>query len=625
MTKKENMRRGSGKENFAASNDGMTRKMASGGRMVRATPSPMRRSTPHGGTMAGSPGISLLKERAHEAVRMKDEQLKVLQQQNRKLLGTITDMEEEVADAKHKLADVETAALKVQDENLQLRTSVQRAEEHGRLEAEQHFQQEVEASQHQLRVMAEQNTELLRLLEAEEKRSSESRTELAEYKTRYKEAVSELSHVRGELDEEVTTLRDTAKSSQQRERELLAEMESKDEQGRGLRMNIASLEDKLVKVSTSNVELNSRLLDQQRDNTEKEEFMQSGVDDALVELQNNLAATSTELDIERREKGRLKSEVMEQADQLKEMAEKVFQLIDRLQTAEQAKLPAEEAAIRVGKELRETKERTLKLETERAEADKQARRFGEEVRRAKQDKQESQQKLVEVTKMHRSEKELRLREARGRQEQQEARKALAGRVSYLMNKAALDDESRANARVDVKKLETQLHQSLKKNENLSAQLARTKEANKVLTESMRMKADEMEKLQMEAQMRTWDKDKAEKRLQKDKSSIQKKGVFGSRRGGGGEGGSAMSVDGKGANLSRGSGYTTIKQLPRGRERPTPGLRAEKDDERAISLLKKLQVNEFFRYVGRKAPEKALDMCADKIAQILGHQSCLGVE
>ena len=59
--------------------------------------------------MAGSPGISLLKERAHEAVRMKDEQLKVLQQQNRKLLGTITDMEEEVADAKHKLADVEKA------------------------------------------------------------------------------------------------------------------------------------------------------------------------------------------------------------------------------------------------------------------------------------------------------------------------------------------------------------------------------------------------------------------------------------------------------------------------------------------------------------------------------------
>ena len=435
-------------------NSSMRRKLGSGGKMVRSTPSPMRRSIPHSGTKTGASGLNLLKERAHEAVRMKDEQLKILQQQNRKLLGTITDMEEEVADAKHKLAEVETAALKVQDENLQLRTSVQRAEENGRLEAERHFQQEVEASQHQLRVMAEQNTELLRLLEAEEKRSTASRTELNEYKTRYKEAVSELSHVRGELDEEINTLKDTAKHSQQRERELLAEMESKDEQKRGLRMNISNLEDKLVKVSTSNVELNSRLLDQQRDTSEKEEYMQAGVDDALVDLQNNLQATVTELDIEKREKKRLKNEVHEQADQLKEMAEKVFQLIDRLQSAESAKEPAEQAAIQVGQQLRETKERILRLETERAEADKQARRFGEELRKSKNKYQNNQQKLNEVTKMHRAEKELRLREARGRQEQQEARKALAGRVSYLMNKAALDDESRANARVDVSIIST---------------------------------------------------------------------------------------------------------------------------------------------------------------------------
>ena len=605
-----------GKENTM-----LRRKMAPGGKMIRATPSPMRRSSPHGGTMAGSPGVSLLKERAHEAVRMKDEQLKVLQQQNRKLLGTITDMEEEVADAKHKLAEVETAALRVQDENLQLRTSVQRAEEHGRLEAERHFQQEVEASQHQLRVMAEQNTELLRLLEAEEKRSTASRTELSEYKSRYKEAVNELSHVRGEMDEEITTLKETAKNSQQRERELLAEMESKDEQARGLRMNISNLEDKLVKVSTSNVELNSRLLDQQRETSEKEEYMQSGVDNALVDLQNTLAATSTELDIERREKGRLKSEVKEQADQLKEMAEKVFQLIDRLQSAESAKAPAEEAAVQVGKNLREAKERVLRLETERAEADKQARRFGEELRKARQKTQVNQQKLQEVTKMHRSEKELRLREARGRQEQQDARKALAGRVSYLMNKAALDDESRANARVDVKKLETQLHRSMKENEKMNAHLRRTKEANKVLTESMRIKADELEKMQVESQMRTWDQDKANKRLQADKASIKKKGVFGSRggssNGGGGAGGSDVSVDGKGTSLSRGSGYTIIKQLPRGREKAMPGLRAEKDDERAISLLKKLQINEFFRYVSRRPNERSLELCAEKVAQVLG--------
>lgn len=290
----------------------LRRKLAPGGRMVRATPSPMRRSVPHDGTFKGSSGSTLLKERAHEAVRMKDEQLKVLQDQNRKLLGTITDMEEEVADAKHKLAEVETSALKVQDENLQLRTSVQRAEEHGRLEAEKHFQQEVEASQHQLRVMAEQNTELLRLLEAEENRSRGCQTELDECKSKYKDAVAELTSVRGQLDEEIATLKDTARRAQQRERELLAEMESKDEQARGLRMQISSLEDKLVKVSTSNVELNSRLLDQQREASEQEQMQATSSDEAVRDLKSELGATQTELEIEKREKTRLKGEVEEQ-------------------------------------------------------------------------------------------------------------------------------------------------------------------------------------------------------------------------------------------------------------------------------------------------------------------------
>ena len=58
----------------------LRRKLAAGGRMVRSTPSPMRRSVPHDGTFRGAHGQSLLKERAHEAVRMKDEQLRVLMQ-----------------------------------------------------------------------------------------------------------------------------------------------------------------------------------------------------------------------------------------------------------------------------------------------------------------------------------------------------------------------------------------------------------------------------------------------------------------------------------------------------------------------------------------------------------------
>ena len=163
---------------------------------------------------------------------------------------------------------------------------------------------------------------------------------------------------------------------------------------------------------------------------------------------------------------------------------------------------------------------------------------------------------------------------------------------------------------------------MKDNEKLNANVRKTKEANKVLIESMRIKADELEKMQVESQMKTWDKDKANKRMQADKNSIKKKGVFGSRgnsnsNSGSGDNESSVEVAGKGTSLSRGSGYTIIKQLPRGREKAMPGLRAEKEDERAISLLKKLQINEFFRYVSRRSNEKSLELCAEKVAQVLG--------
>lgn len=258
------------------------------------------------------------------------------------------------------------------------------------------------------------------------------------------------------------------------------------------------------------------------------------------------------------------------------MAEKVFQLIDRLQKAEGAKAPAEKAAENANKALRETKERILRLETERAEADKTARRFGEELRKSRQKEKTAIDKLNEVTKMHRAEKSLRLQEARGRKEQQDARKALAGRVSYLMNKSALDDESRANARVDVKKLEQQLNAALKAKEKVTAALRRSKEANKVLSESMKVKGEELEKLQVDMQMRSWSKEKAAKRTAMDRESARKKSQFGKRAAANG-GDSGSGADGhmgevgevsksKGSALSRGSGFKIIKQLPRGREK-----------------------------------------------------------
>ena len=133
----------------------------------------------------------------------------------------------------------------------------------------------------------------------------------------------------------------------------------------------------------------------------------------------------------------------------------------------------------------------------------------------------------------------------------------------------------------------------------------------MLGESMKVKAEELDKLQVDMQMRTWTREKAGERTAKDREEAKQKSQFGSMA-------PAAMSEGKRSLLSKGSGFKIVKQLPRGREKAMPGLSVvNADDARATSLLKKLQVNEFFRYVARRPMDRAMELCAEKLAQILG--------
>ena len=312
------------------------------------------------------------------------------------------------------------------------------------------------------------------------------------------------------------------------------------------------------------------------------------------------------------------------------MAEKVFQLIERLKTAEAAKRPLETKVERMQKDLREANVRFVRVETERNDADKEARRFGAELKKSRLAEQEAITKMQDMSKLYKAEKSLRMREQRARREAEETRKALSGRVSYLLNKSALDDESRANARIDVKKLEKQMHTVAKKCENLRSQLREAQEANKVLTEAMRLKHEEIEKLHVDSQMRKWDK-KAKRRAKQDMKHA-KNNIFGKRGNKAFAGyddddddsddenviANAKMRGGKRSGLSHGTGFSVVMMQPKGRTKiKIPGLRADKGDERAARLLKKLQVNEFFTYVSSRPLAKHLEMTAEKLTQILG--------
>ena len=74
-------------------------------------------------------------------------------------------------------------------------------------------------------------------------------------------------------------------------------------------MNISSLEEKLVKVSNTNVELNSQLLDSQRASNAVTDDIQSTAEEKISELKKELETTKVKLDIESQERIRFKNEV----------------------------------------------------------------------------------------------------------------------------------------------------------------------------------------------------------------------------------------------------------------------------------------------------------------------------
>ena len=97
------------------------------------------------------------------------------------------------------VGSLKSACLQAQDENIALRTEVRCAEEEGRLEAEA-SQKQIETSQHQIKVMADQNTELLRMLEGEEKKSTNLTAALVVSKNTT--MVADMEDTRGRMEKE---------------------------------------------------------------------------------------------------------------------------------------------------------------------------------------------------------------------------------------------------------------------------------------------------------------------------------------------------------------------------------------------------------------------------------------
>lgn len=120
--------------------------------------------------------------RAADALKMKDEQLKILSDQNASLLQSLDKVEDEANTIQMEKLAIEQENRSIRDTNFELQSKARAAETQAKRAII-----ETADKEKQLRVMTDQNSELLRLLESEESLTAELQAEVAE--------------IRAELDE----------------------------------------------------------------------------------------------------------------------------------------------------------------------------------------------------------------------------------------------------------------------------------------------------------------------------------------------------------------------------------------------------------------------------------------
>lgn len=484
-------------------------------------------------------------KRSTEALKLKDDQIMMLMSQNNKHLGDIQELEEKLSLINEGKITVENANRELSQVNFDLQAKARAAETQSK-----RMTAEVQDKEKQLRIMTDQNSELLRLLESEESLAARLQSEVAQLRNEIDEIsqkytalsstartheelatkaakegqlrAEEIRLLRAECEQlkqqnaelkmktqvEVEALQEQLRVRKEKQYQLLEKLQAQEEAKRQAEDQVTGMEEQLRGLHARNVELETQC--------QVEKRAMHNVEEANRELQTqnaNIYAANKDLQakIEKSEKERLRmeAEARDAAVSLREMAEKVFQLLERLKLAELGKTKAMEAVKKKELDmtaLKKKNDRLIKEATEegkaRVKAEMDIKVLQEQVRNIKKLNHDASQKLKEE-----SREKVKLGEEN--EQFKEKNKLLETRLSFLLNKVQLDEEARVIQAEDRKKLEAQVISLAEKSDELSHKLSEMSESNKVITQAMRLKQEELNETnaRFEALMTTVEEDK----------------------------------------------------------------------------------------------------------------------
>jgi len=483
------------------------------------------------GTSTGGNDLKAAREsRANEALKMKDDQIRILSEQNAALLRSLDNVEEEANVIQMGKLAAEEENRTLRDQNFEVQSKARAADT-----MLKKIQLENANKDKQIKILTDQNSELLRLLETEEsqtaKLSNENdglRKDLEALKFKYGSLLTtaktheemaaraaregqlraeEVRLLRTETETlknqnadlrmktqvEVEALQEQLRVRKEKQYQLLEKLQGEEEAKRQAEDIVAGMEDKMRSLHGKNVELETQLQLETRAKRSQEENNKK----LLIDIENfrtNNRELKEKIEIAEQERLRMEAESRDSGEQLREMAEKVFQLLERLKLSELGKTKAMEAMRKKEQEMIALKKKNSRLLKE-STAEGKARVQAELDNKILEDQIKALKKHnTQISQRCRDEVNSKLKEHEERKESEEKLKTMGGRLSFLLNKMQNDEESRIAAREEAKKMESQIRSLTERSNELENKLEESGESNRIITQALRLKQEELNQL-----------------------------------------------------------------------------------------------------------------------------------
>jgi len=501
--------------------------------------------------------------------KMKAEQVSMLSEQNSQLISSLDCAEEELGAIQLEKLTIEEDNTNLRKSNFVLQANAKAAE--GQLEEVKLGYDDLES---QLETMRKKNAELFSLLEKEEANTAKVSSELETCKMKsssldekYEALVlssreseetaktathenqlkaTEIRVLRAEVEQlkqkaaeltiqstvELEAVQEQLRLRKEKQYQLLGKLQSQEEESRQAEDQVKDMEQVVRDLRRETSELQTTLqLETNARISQDNSHRSLAVDlEAMTGENKQLSLKLKELEVDRL---KLEADSRDNGEQLREMAEKVFQLLERLKLAELGKKKSMEALTKKEHELFLSKKQQNKIAEDNAIQKKICEKINAE-KQALEDQLRGLKKLnSQLSHKLKEEAKLRLREEGARKEAIEKVRTLDGRLAFLLNRLETNQETRSAQQEEINKMDSQLQNLTQRCETLQTKLSQAEDTVRDANEKLQQSDKQLKDMIVEQKsMEQTQKLKEEQELNAERKSIQSKSKSGDNLAGG---------------------------------------------------------------------------------------------